>query len=112
MAAARWTQRWIERPTLALSVALGVVHGAATLLRAEHVAFVVLASLWALARAWPTVALRARAFVGTACVALSLCATCAPWAWRAHVASSRFNRALKSCPRIGPRRIDTEWKYA
>lgn len=86
------TQRWIERPTPVLSLALGVVHGAAALLRAEHVAFAALSSLWALARAWPALELRRTALGGTACIALGLAATCAPWAWRAHQASARFNR--------------------
>ncbi|MCC6409242.1 MAG: glycosyltransferase family 39 protein [Planctomycetes bacterium] len=91
LASVALTVRWVERPALASSLALGVVHGAASLLRAEHVAFVALASAWALVRVWPTVERRSRALVGTACVALALLATCAPWAWRAHVATWRFN---------------------
>ncbi|MCE9594669.1 MAG: glycosyltransferase family 39 protein [Planctomycetes bacterium] len=90
------TLRWVERPTIALSVALGIVHGAASLLRAEHVLFVVLASAWALSRAWPVLERRRGALVGLSLTAVALIATCAPWSLAAHRATARFNRDAPS----------------
>lgn len=87
--------RFVERPTFALATALGVVHAAATLLRAEHVLFAVLSSVWivASARRGPqatsasTRTLAARLAFGVFAFVL----VCAPWSARARAATKRFN---------------------
>ncbi|MCK6447058.1 MAG: glycosyltransferase family 39 protein [Planctomycetes bacterium] len=99
--------RFVERPTFALAAALGLVHAAATLLRAEHLLFAVSSVVWIVWRASRATvaqhepgtsdargadrgaprALVARLAVGV----LAFFAVCAPWSVRAHLATADFN---------------------
>lgn len=81
----------------------GFVHGLALLLRAEHLLLVVLLALLDVlerrridVRRWATIA-------GV------LLATCAPWSWRSHLATARFNR---DGPRIDFAQASPPWTEA
>lgn len=90
VAALAASARFVERPTFALAAALGVVHAAATLLRAEHLLFAVLSVVWIVWRAGREAR---RTVVGPLVLGtLVFFAVCAPWSWRAHRATARFNR--------------------
>ncbi len=80
-----WTR---ERRTLGWAVTLGVLHGAANLLRSEHVGFVVLLLAIELVRG--RAALR-RIAASAAVTMLALVAVSLPWMLRSHAALERFN---------------------
>ncbi|MEO6710407.1 MAG: glycosyltransferase family 39 protein [Planctomycetota bacterium] len=90
------TLRWIEAPRPVLAGAIGVLHGMAMLLRAEHAlilaGFLVYAAL--ATRSW-------RAARSLALVAAAAVLVCLPWSLRSHAAVVRFNT-------IDPAPIDFE----
>jgi hypothetical protein len=84
------TQRLHQRPSLAVAAALGALHGAATLLRAEHTLLLLLmlaASAWKLRRPGPPAALLAASVL-----------VCLPWSVKAHRATIRFNETAERLP--------------
>ncbi len=85
------TLRWAEEPRAHLAIAIGVLHGIALLLRAEH------ALLLAGFLIWCGFATRnagsRRSMVLTVAAALAICL---PWTWRSHVATKRFNEVETS----------------
>ncbi len=86
------TLRFVEEPRVALAVAIGVLHGLAMLLRAEHallLAFFLVYCVFAM-RTWRS----ARALALTAAASILVCL---PWSWRSHLAVDRFNN-VESAP--------------
>jgi hypothetical protein len=98
-----------EARTKKLALLAGALHGAATLLRAEHLVFVASVASLSLARAWPERAARRAVLVEWGICLAALLAVCAPWAWRSHVAVARFNR---EAPRIEFARAQPPWTDA
>ncbi len=89
---AGWTARFVRGPSFGLAIALGTLHGLALLARAEH------ALLLALLAGWTLVCDRsARVLASQAALASVALLVCAPWIWRSHVATERFN-TLESPP--------------
>lgn len=90
------TLAWRELPSWRLAAALGVLHGAAMLLRAEHLLLALLLTAYA------GVAGR-RAGFGTiaahaAVLAAACAATLAPWTIRSHRAAKAFNTVAEPAP--------------
>lgn len=85
------TLRWREAPRASLAIALGVLHGVALLLRAEHVLLVVGFLVWSGFATRSAIGLRSIALIVAAAVAI-----CLPWSWRSHVAAKRFNEVETS----------------
>ncbi len=80
------TLRWVRGPGPLLALAIGVLHGIALLLRAEHTLLLAGFLLWC------GLALRnRRAWVGLALTAAAALLVCLPWVWRSHLATQRFN---------------------
>ncbi len=87
------TLAWCDHPTWRWAVALGLLNGAALLLRAEHALLVALLLAYG---AW-----RSRGAVGWWCAvgqaALAVTVTaacCVPWTLRSHAAAERFNTVV------------------
>ncbi len=80
------TMRWMEAPRATLSLAIGVLHGLAMLLRAEHALLLVAFLLYA-----GLATRNLRALSSLALVAAASVLACLPWSWRSHVATERFN---------------------
>lgn len=91
------------RPRAANSALCGLVHALASLLRAEHL---LLVAFLALLEVFERRRLDLRRWTIIAAVFL---ATCAPWAWRSHLATVRFNR---DAPRIDFARSSPSWTDA
>ncbi len=86
------TLRFLDRPGIALGMALGVLHGLANLVRAEHTLLLVLLVLWCLwrwRRALTPGAKTGRVAVLASCAAFL--ATCLPWSIHATRANVRYN---------------------
>lgn len=83
------TAHWMRRPTLWLALAIGVVHGVATLLRAEHpLLAAIMGGAMAISAgrgAWRLSALAVAALVG------GLVGVCTPWLLKSHAAITDFN---------------------
>ncbi len=86
------TQRFHARPTWFTAAALGLLHGALTLLRAEHTLLLAAMLLYGLARGR-----RDARTIGPrlALVAAVAIATCLPWSLRGSAAVERFNTTLR-----------------
>lgn len=80
------TARFVQEPRVALAVALGILHGIALLLRAEHALILATFLVYALFVLGPR-----RAWRELALVAASALLVCAPWSLRSHAATVRFN---------------------
>jgi hypothetical protein len=99
------TQRVAQHASAARAAMLGVLHGLALMLRAEHVLLLIALlgyTAWTLrARPLREIA-RAPAIVAACALAL-----CAPWIWRSHVATERFNTVALHEPDIA--HADPPW---
>ncbi|MFM7051993.1 MAG: glycosyltransferase family 39 protein [Planctomycetota bacterium] len=91
-----------ERPRWWLCAALGAMHGAAMLLRAEHM--LLLAMLVVVGAVLGRRAGWRRSLAAQAAVVLVAVAACAPWSLRSHAAAQRFNAALDA-----PLPYDSMW---
>lgn len=91
-----------ERPRWWLCAALGALHGAAMLLRAEHM--LLLAMLVVVGAVLGRRAGWRRSLAAQAAVVLVAVAACAPWSLRSHAAAQRFNTALDA-----PLPYDSMW---
>jgi len=85
------TLRWTEGPRSGRSIALGMLHGAGMLLRAEHLALLVALDAWAAASAWRRGSGAARALAQGSLVVAFAALACVPWMLRSHAAVERFN---------------------
>jgi len=92
------TLAWVERPGWKLSLALGGLHAAALLLRAEHALLLALLLGLAALRAWRDGIAPRRLLAQCALLLLALLALCAPWSLRSHAATQRFNREGPTIP--------------
>jgi Dolichyl-phosphate-mannose-protein mannosyltransferase len=79
----------IERPRVAMALALGALHAAALLLRAEHMLLVAMLVAYAAWRMRPIGPARVAAQCGLLVACMLAC--CAPWTLRGHAAAHRFN---------------------
>jgi hypothetical protein len=85
------TLRWAENPRFPVGFAIGVLHGVALLLRAEH-ALLLVAFL-----GWGVLATRSeKGLRYTGLIAVAAIAVCLPWSWRSHLATKRFNEVESS----------------
>jgi hypothetical protein len=80
------TARWSEAPRGSLALALGVLHGAALLLRAEHALLLVLFLAWGVLATRSAAGWRTSALIAAVAVL-----ACAPWSLRSRAAAQRFN---------------------
>lgn len=85
------TLAWIHRPGFGKAIALGVMHGAALLLRAEHLLLLWMLAAYMAWRWWRAAPRCAKAWRQIACVPPVAIATCLPWSIRSHAAAERFN---------------------
>ncbi len=85
------TLRWSQAPRAPLAIAIGILHGVALLLRAEHALLLVGFLLWSGFATRTAIGLRSMALIVVAAVAI-----CLPWSWRSHVATKRFNEVETS----------------
>jgi hypothetical protein len=90
------TLAWRELPSWRVAAALGVLHGAAMLLRAEHLLLVALLVPYGLLAARRHGAARTVAL--TLVLVAALAATIAPWTLRSHRAAHRFNSEAPEVP--------------
>ncbi|NBX26286.1 MAG: hypothetical protein EBQ99_09625, partial [Planctomycetes bacterium] len=100
------TLAWLERPRWWPLIALGLMHGACLLLRAEHVALLIMLALWMAVAAVRRGTTPARTLVCMGGMMLVSVATCAPWMLRSHAAVERFNGMD---PGIAWERVDPPW---
>ena len=96
--ASKMTLAWVDRPTWKLGVMLGVLHGAAMLLRAEHLLLMEMLCALAAWQAWRGRVAPGRIATQTLWVLLAAVAVCAPWSLRAHAAAERFNTQAPALP--------------
>lgn len=89
---------WVERPTWKLALALGGLHAAAMLLRAEHTLLVALLLGFAALSAWRAGTSTRRIMGHGALLLGGMLALCAPWTLRSHAATQRFNREGPTIP--------------
>lgn len=82
------TARWMKRPGVGGALALGVLHGAATLLRAEHPLLVL---LLAGGMVFAAGSRRRRTWAALAAMGIGLLGVCAPWMLKSRAAIVAFN---------------------
>ena len=92
------TLAWVDRPNWKLGVMLGVMHGVAMLLRAEHLLLMEMLCAAGAWRLWRGRVAAGRIAMQTLWVLLAAVAVCAPWSLRAHAAAERFNTQAAPLP--------------
>ena len=92
------TLEWAHRPRAWLAAALGLAHGTAMLLRAEHLLLLCLMAAWMGGRWWRSTPRQGRGPVHLAAMGLMAVAACLPWSLRSHAAAVRFNTQAPAVP--------------
>ena len=92
------TLRWVDGPRAPISTGLGLMHGACLLLRAEHLALLVMLEAWSATVAWRRGMMGTRAVRELATVGAVALLTCVPWMLRSHAAVERFNAPTPLIP--------------
>ena len=92
------TLSWVDQPRWGNSLLLGALHGAAMLLRAEHMLLMGMLVAVAAWRAWRVHAALGRVAMHTLWMLAATLAVCAPWSLRAHAAAVRFNTEAPPLP--------------
>lgn len=100
------TLAWADTPRVRTAAALGVLHGACLLLRAEHVALLAMLCAWALAAAWRRGARAPRVAAQTTLIGAVAVLACLPWMLRSRAAVARFNA---EAPAIAYERAMPRW---
>jgi len=85
---------------------VGAAHGLALLLRAEHALLFALLTLWTVAGPSGDASRMGSRVKWAAASALTALAVCAPWIWRSHEATVRFNRVG---PTVDFARLQPTW---
>ena len=92
------TLAWVDRPTWTVGAGLGVLHGFAMLLRAEHLLLMEMLCVVAAWQLWRAGVRPARIAAQTVWLLLAAVAVCAPWSLRSHAAAERFNTEAPPLP--------------
>lgn len=92
------TLEWVHQPRAWWTISLGVAHGAAMLLRAEHLALLWMTLAFMGWRWWRSAPRAPRGPLQLLAVPVLAVLTCLPWALRSHAAAVRFNTQAPAVP--------------